>query len=894
MPQNEIQVTEILDKIFPRNSPQYSAMKPVAEELLAERMEKYPNDRINITGYQLYERFVRNSVNKQYEDMISKSEKRGGADLSALQNNMNGLLTKVAAYMNENNLQKIDENDLNKILNQDKKKVEIAKNLLDTSSLIEKDGINYEFQKELRDYFIARKLSNELLKNHTQAKTSNLVPEQEKKSAQQTQGVNNNIAPTPSNVQPIRQENISQENVKSTITDTPKPKTETTTPPSKKWGTLDLEKTAEDRKKLENRMRAIQTTHDIRLIQLHVFHHIRAKQLEQELGRKKPDPVKVDQLRGGIAILDNLLEKQKATANQVRELNTNVLNAADQMVEDLKELYATNGEDLAVKEKYNASYNNVVDQLANANAFNKSKDFDETEGQVVLWSKVNQRYAAVLNNIERLRARAEAHAGDPNESVEELEAEIEGVLDDIEDEEEDVFHDAVDEDEKYEEEEDRWFDALSHPDLIDEESLLGPSHLKKVTLESSYAGALFDDISWGTTWSIEPDAPLKQFWKRMSRDVASSAKGDIVEVHVFEYPVANSAFTTDEMDTISARIKAGELKEVHMYVHELEKNKKDRLIYVMDSLPNADELKEDKYKDAYIFVKNPPGLSYIHKGDAETLKIKDQKEFDKLAKNITSGTTALPQESTNTTALTKDLRKIIRQNEGHDLLTSLRQSPKPIVLKSKEDLMKYIGPEDAAYRERQNEWQKIQRRREKWDKVFDRLIREKRRDNLANFSEKLAAIKAGQIPGDNRSSAKLADGIAAQPNQPSAATQNALHQATTTNPAQTQQAVEYSLGSGTPAPKSTTSDMLLRLMGTKSNVLEQVSQKSNVEIASKQSLALDSEKLPGERQSQKLSETVETQKPKTFAERVAKKQDETAKQETNPPIELGGSSFKPR
>src|SRR5579883_144856 len=169
-----------------------------------------------------------------------------------------------------------------------------------------------------------------------------------------------------------------------------------------------------------------------------------------------------------------------------------------------------------------------------------------------------------------------------------------------------------------------------------------------VTLESSFAGYLFDGLSWGTKWSTDPSAPLKQFWMRMSKEIAHTAVGNRVELHVLEQVVVNSAFYTDEWPKIEASIRENKIEALHLYPHTFEENQ------------------------------NWIGLN-------------------------------APKE--------------------------------PIIIKTQEELEKYIKTPDQNYQNMQQKWQDTQRVRGKWEKSLQAMVKWNQRGELKKSLEDFREIK---------------------------------------------------------------------------------------------------------------------------------------------------------
>ena len=258
---------------------------------------------------------------------------------------------------------------------------------------------------------------------------------------------------------------------------------------------------------------------------------------------------------------------------------------------------------------------------------------------------------------------------------------------------------------------------------------------QSITLESSFAGYLFDGLSWGTIWSTAPDAPMKKFWQKMSIAVAAAAsqrensqKIPRVDVYVLEHPIKESAFFTDEWPTIRRSISEGTLDALHLYQYELSEDKKNRPIFIRDFLPNESEIQ--KFDKSYVFVKGEKSVYYIQNGFAQKLT-KPISYYSKNEKLRIDGQIAsLMEIDSSDYPLLKTAhsaviaRSLISRHQDHHMWSTLNTSAAPIHIKTQEELELYIKPQRPAYKEYQQSWQNLQSAKGKariWGKSFSRL-----------------------------------------------------------------------------------------------------------------------------------------------------------------------------
>ncbi len=283
---------------------------------------------------------------------------------------------------------------------------------------------------------------------------------------------------------------------------------------------------------------------------------------------------------------------------------------------------------------------------------------------------------------------------------------------------------------------------------------------KKITLESSLAGYLFDGLSWGTTFSIDQTAPLKQFWMRMSREIAKTAVGKAVDLHVLKHVVEISAFYTDEWPKIEASIKEKTIEALHLYKYELQ-DVKERDIYVWSTL-NANELEKEKYNNSYIFSRDPPSLLFKNNDQIETLKIENKETFDQLMQEVKASDNPLQKgQIISKHPLRRELPppiklalEIISKNPGHSLYLRLKGSEEPIVIKSHEDLKKHVADFDEKFKEEQQGWHMTQTVRGKLDMVIKEVLRQSREaqetEAIKSLRERFAK-EAKNAPGSTSS-----------------------------------------------------------------------------------------------------------------------------------------------
>lgn len=231
----------------------------------------------------------------------------------------------------------------------------------------------------------------------------------------------------------------------------------------------------------------------------------------------------------------------------------------------------------------------------------------------------------------------------------------------------------------------------------------------RLTLESSLAGFLFDKLSWGTKWSIDPLAPMKGFWIRMSKEITEVARGNSVIVHVLKGIDPRSAFWTEEAKNIIGMINDKTVSAIYLHIHTYQEGKKKRVMFVRNELPNADSLKKAKNNDAYIFTKKPLKLYHIRDGQAKELVIDASviAEHSEIIKNLKSDYRPLDKRKLQKKVY-KHLNKVIAGNPGHRGAKILKPPKQPIEIKTLEQLEKYLLIPDEDYIREQNGWQKLQ------------------------------------------------------------------------------------------------------------------------------------------------------------------------------------------
>jgi|GEM_PF-5419618 len=413
-----------------------------------------------------------------------------------------------------------------------------------------------------------------------------------------------------------------------------------------------------------------------RLENLVIDNDIEVKKLESQLRKmKETDPKNLNEVERS-ALLNNIHELESQLASKENHLKSIQLFAAEITKEveifsnALKEVSDTQGSVDALN-SFQRALNNVMACLVKFDAFRKNELGNEIKGGVVLWSKINQRYAGLLAQADN-----------------------------------------------------------------------------KTTLEGSLAGSLFDGISWGIGWSTNPENLLKQFWMKMSIEIANTADQD-VELHAFGQVVRESAFYTDEWPRIEAKIKEDEgFKGLYLTKHLLvEEIAKDNDIYLLENPLTEDELKEAKYNNCYIFSKVPPSLIYISNGIAESLVITDSypNQFQNAIKKMKSSNQPLDKGddlSKKGGPLIREysfstvLRSFINKNPGHQVSKGLNViRGKKVSVLDQHELEAHILEQDNLFKSVQQVWQDFQTKEGKEDEAAKV---QRRKESTLNASQTLS------------------------------------------------------------------------------------------------------------------------------------------------------------
>ncbi len=266
-----------------------------------------------------------------------------------------------------------------------------------------------------------------------------------------------------------------------------------------------------------------------------------------------------------------------------------------------------------------------------------------------------------------------------------------------------------------------------------------------VTLEGSLAGYLYDGLMWGTSWSTDPDAPMKKFWMRMSVEIAKAASNSpdkIVDLYVLEQVVKESAFFTDEWPRIKKSIENGELEALYVYKFELAEDKRNRSIFVMDKLPDSKMLSDKKFENTYVFTKDPAGLYFVENGKAQPLKMSDNNKEDqrrvekyiKAAMELPSSNDPLQKDSETA----RDIRFMISRNPEHRMYHTLKTGA-PIAVKTQEELQQQLKEQTPEYKQYQQQWQNLQSAKGKSRQWADSIVRLNRAGKLDQEYDKAEA-----------------------------------------------------------------------------------------------------------------------------------------------------------
>lgn len=275
---------------------------------------------------------------------------------------------------------------------------------------------------------------------------------------------------------------------------------------------------------------------------------------------------------------------------------------------------------------------------------------------------------------------------------------------------------------------------------------------KRTTLEGSTAGQLFDQLSWGTTWSIDPDAPMKQFWIRMSKEIAETTLTKIhekegvdpsedrtVDLYVLAQVVDTSAFYTDEWPKVEKAIQNNILEALNVYVYTV-KEVTDTNRYLLETLPSEEELR-GKYDNSYIFTKNPQSLVYIKDGKIEQLTLHDKAKFEELLKKVNVSDEPIPRGKIISekpfkrefNLESKQFQQLIAENLGHARGIYIQKPKEVVKVKTTEELDVYKKKVDDNFTKTQQKWQDHSKNKGKWLKFWAQMRNPKYKSQLTGL-----------------------------------------------------------------------------------------------------------------------------------------------------------------